>query len=461
MALNDYISVTISATGPGPSAPGFGTGLILAAHTVGGAARVLGPYTSLAGVAADFGNVSIGGTTNYDELPPYLMAQIYFEQTPSPSLLYVGRRANLVTQVVEFQPLSSVTGTVYKFLVGSTAGLGGTVITYTVPGSSSVASVCAAIKALFNAGIDTTYNVVTTDTSSTVLMTSSVPGQLVEVQVQVPADICYVSDNSTDPGIAADLTAVWAANKNWYGLLVDSQGAAETRAAAAWVESNGSVIFAATTSDSAAADSTSSSDVLSELKSDSYTRTAGLFTQYSNMSFGGVGWMAVHLTQPPGSDTWNFNTIAGVQPDSDFLCPESCVLAVQAKNGTVYTTLANLNLTQGGTMASGEWADQTRFVDWLRVTIQLAMVALLARNQGKVPYDDFGIAQIATILNGVLQQGVEAGGFVDGSIVITRPLVANIPVSSVSARTLPSLPWTATLAGAIHKIGIQGVTSVA
>ena len=95
MALNDYISVTISATGPGPSAPGFGTGLILAAHTVGGASRVLGPYTSLAGVATDFGNVAIGGTTNYDELPPYLMAQVYFEQTPSPSLLYVGRRANL------------------------------------------------------------------------------------------------------------------------------------------------------------------------------------------------------------------------------------------------------------------------------------------------------------------------------------------------------------------------------
>jgi hypothetical protein len=171
--------------------------------------------------------------------------------------------------------------------------------------------------------------------------------------------------------------------------------------------------------------------------------------------------MAVHLTQPPGSDTWNFNTIAGVAADSDYLFPESCVLATLAKNGTCYTTLANLNLTQGGTSGSGEWMDQTRFIDWLRVTIQLAMVALLARNQGKIPYDDFGIAQIATTLNGVLQQGVEAGGLVDGSIVITRPLVANIPVSSVTARTLPSLPWTANLAGAIHKIGIQGVTSVA
>ena len=105
--------------------------------------------------------------------------------------------------------------------------------------------------------------------------------------------------------------------------------------------------------------------------------------------------------------------------------------------------------------------DQTRFIDWLRVTIQLAMISLLARNTGKVPYDDFGIAEIATTLNGVLQQGVNNGGLVDGSIVITRPAVASIPVASVQARILPSLPWSATLAGAIHRMAIQGVASVA
>ena len=464
MALQDYVSVAISATGPGPSAPGFGTGLACAYHTVGGAERVMGPYTSLAGVVADFSNTSIGGSADYDKLPPYLLAQVYFDQTPQPSLLYIGRRANGTTQVVTFSPKSAVTGTVYNLLVGSTSGVGGTLVSYTVPGSSTVATVCAAIQALFNVatiGPDALYNTTTTSTSTTVVMTGQSAGQLVEVQVQVPAGLCEVAETSTDPGLAADLTAIWAANKNWYGLGLDSASKAETQVAAGWVESNGSVIFAATTSDSLAGESSSTTDVLSELQLDSYTRTAGLFTQYSNMSFGGFGWMAVHLTQPPGSDTWHFNTIVGVQPDTDALCPESVVLAVQAKNGTVYTILAGLHLTQGGTSAGGEWMDQTRFIDWLRVTIQLAMIAALARNQGKIPYDDFGIAQLVQVLMGVLQEGVNVGGFVPGSVVITAPSVDSIAETSVQARTLPALPWSAKLAGAIQRLSIQGTASVA
>jgi hypothetical protein len=423
----------------------------------------MGPYTSLAGFVQDFSNTAIGGSANYDELPPYLMAQEYFDQTPQPSLLYIGRRASGTTQVVTLTPKSAVTGTVYNILIGSTSGVGGSLVTYTVPSSSSLASVCAALTALFTVtgGPDSLYNVTTAATSTTVTITGNTAGQLVEVQVQVPATICYVHESSADPGLAADLTAIWAANKAWYGLGLDSSGQAETEVAAAWVESNGSVIFAATTADSAAADATSTTDVLSELKLDSYTRTAGLFTQYSNMSFGAFGWLAVHLTQAPGSDTWHFNTIVGLQPDSDYLCPESCVLAVQAKNGSVYTTLANLNLTQGGTSASGEWMDQTRFIDWLRVTIQLAMIATLARNQGKVPYDDFGIAEIAAALSGVLQQGVEAGGFVPGSYQVFPPSVDSIPEASVSARILPALPFSAKLAGAIHRVAIQGTASVA
>lgn len=469
MAINDYVNVAISATGPGPSAPGFGTGLLAAYHTVGGSKHVLGPYTSASGVLADMSNVSIGGNANAATQHTYKAALKYFAQTPQPQLLYIGRRADVYTQLVTITPVSLVNGTTYLFVIGGVNGVGGVTVSYTVSGSPTLATVCTAIAALLNTatvGAGPVAGFVADGSSGThVLCTTATAGKLVEYQCQVPAGICRITESTLNPtaagGIAADLAAIWAENKNWYGLGIDSPGKQEGEAASQWVEANGSVICALSTSDSDAADSTVTTDLLSFLETNSVTRTAGLFTQYSNLSFGGFGWLATRLTQTPGSDTWNFNTIALVQADSDYLVPESSILAVKAKNGTVYTTLAGLNLTQGGTSGGGEWMDQTRFIDWLRVTIQLAMIALLARNVGKIPYDDTGIATIEQTIKQVLEQGVKNGGFVKDSYVVTPPSVAGIPTANKTARNLPSLPWTAKFAGAIHTMTINGTTSVA
>jgi hypothetical protein len=342
--------------------------------------------------------------------------------------------------------------------------IGGTQVTYTVPGSSSIAAICSAVAALSAlTGAASAYGFTISSTSTTVVLTNNTAGTLFEVNVQVPASVLRVGETtaSLSGGLASDLSACWAENKAWYGLGLDSNSKVEIEEAAAWTETNGSVIFVSHSSDSDVADANVTTDAFSFLKSNSYTRSAGLFTQYSNLSYGGIGWLATRLTQVPGSDTWHFNTIAGVQADTDTLVPEASVLAVQGKNGTVYTTLANLNLTQGGTSGGGEWMDQTRFLDWLRVNIQLAMVALMARNQGKIPFDDSGIAMIEAALKVVLEQGVKNGGFVAGSIVVSPPSVDDIAVSSKTARTLPSMPWTAKLAGAIHRMTVNGVTSVA
>lgn len=456
MALADYVAVNISASGPGPSAPGFGTGLLAAYHTLGGSRRVMGPYTSLAGVAAD------GFSTSS---PTYLAASKYFGQSPAPSLLYIGRRAYGYAQLVTLTPASTVNGTIYTFNIGAVGGVGGTTVTYTVSGSPSLATLCTALAAAINgsgAGV-TSLGTASGVSGTTVVWTTTAANTLVEFQVRCPASTCRVAETRSDAGLGAgltgDLNAIWAESKAWYGFGLDSNAPSEVAAGAAWAESNGSVIFVASTSDTDAGDSNVTNDVLSGLKTNSYTRTAGLFNQYSNMSYGAFGWLAVHLTQTPGSDTWHFNTIAGVQADTDVLVPEAVVLAVQAKNGSVYTTLANLNLTQGGTTGSGTFMDQTRFIDWQRVDMQLALVALLARNNGKIPFTDAGMALLEQAIKGSLERGVANNGLVPGSYVITVPTVASISAANRLARTVPSLPWTAKLAGAVHKMTINGVAS--
>lgn len=455
MSLADYVVCNIAAAGPGPSFPGFGVGLIASYHTKGGARRVMGPYTGIAGVAADF--------TDPTE-HTYLAAATYFSQNPAPSLLYIGRRANAYTQLVTITPVATAQGTVYTFQIGCTGGVGGTQVQYTVGASATVASICTALAALINTsgtGAGPLYNFTADGTSGThILCTQATAGRLVEFQCQVPVSICRIGETTSDPGLTADLNAIWAENKGWYGLGLDSSGHAENEAAGAWTESTGLTIFVSTSSDSDVADPTVTTDTFSHFQSTTLTRTAGLFTQYSNMSYGGIGWMAGRLTATPGSDTWMWKSIAGVQTDSDLLCPEASVLAVQAKNGTVYTTIDSLNVTQGGTSGSGEWMDQTRFIDWLKSTIQISELALLAGVSGKIPFTNQGIMMIETVLRGVLQQGVAAGGLVDGSIVITTPDVSTVSSTNKQARTLPGLPWSAKLAGAIHRMNISGVLTV-
>lgn len=431
--------------------------MILGYHTLGGSRRVMGPYTGVDGLAAD--GFTADGAVGTGKI--LLAAQKFFAQTPKPSLLYVGRRS-IYQQLVYLTPVSLVNGTVYTYNIGAAGGVGGTTLTYTISASPTLATVCTAIAAAINAAA---VGVTADGTSGThVSCTTTALGRMIEYQVRVPASVMRIQEIGTGGSLGTDLTAdlnaSWAENKNWYGFGIDKNTDVEIESAAAWTESNGSTIFVASTSDTDVGDNAVTTDVASVTKASSYTRTALMFNQYSNMSYGAFGWLAVHLTQTPGSDTWHFNTVASVQADSDVLVPESVVLAAQAKNASVYTTLAGLNLTQGGTTASGTFMDQTRFIDWLRVDMQLALVVLLARNNGKVPYTDEGFALLEQTINESLERGVSNGGLVKDSYKVLTPAVSTIAAADKLARRVPSLPWTAKLAGAVHKMTINGVASV-
>lgn len=444
MSLNTAIIVNVSLSAAAPKGASFGGALVAAYHNVGGSARVLGPYGSAAEV------VDAGFASNS---PVVLAADRYFDQTPTPTALYVGRRALPFTQKMKFTPLSLTNGDVYNINFGAVGGVGGTLMTYTVTGSPTLSTVCTALAAAIQAAIGSGTGDGTSGTF--VEWTSGTPGVLVECQNLVPL-LCGFIEDTADPGIATDLTAIYNANPtDWYGLIIDSDSALENAAAAAWVEAN-KKLFPASSADTYIGSSNFSTDTTSiahVVQNDSYTRTGVLFLQNSNMSYEGAALLGRMLPTVPGAATWAYKTLSGVAADSAL--PPGWDTNTFAKNANVYTQLAGIAATQYGTVGSGSFFDTTLFIDWLVNSIQISVLTLFL-NSAKVPYDATGIQQVCSAIQSVLSLGERNGGLVPGSSFVTAPLKQNIPSANISARNLPNVTFTAVLAGAVHTTSING-----
>jgi len=127
------------------------------------------------------------------------------------------------------------------------------------------------------------------------------------------------------------------------------------------------------------------------------------------------------------------------------------------KNCNIYTTTAGVAIAEQGKVVSGEYIDIIRGIDWLEATIQETIYAELI-NTDKVPYTNEGIGIIEGLLKKALDEGVRAG--VLASYEVTVPLIGDISDADKIDRILPDITFTGILAGAIHKIEIQGVVTV-
>jgi hypothetical protein len=119
-----------------------------------------------------------------------------------------------------------------------------------------------------------------------------------------------------------------------------------------------------------------------------------------------------------------------------------------------------VNVTNGGKVSSNEFADVIRFRDWLKAQIAEDVFAALA-GADKIPFTDAGVSVIEGLVRDVLKRGIAVGGLADDPAPeVTVPLVADVSSANKTARLLPDVKFTATLAGAIHKTTISGVVSV-
>jgi len=261
-----------------------------------------------------------------------------------------------------------------------------------------------------------------------------------------------LTDTSADPGIAADLAAILAADSDWYGLVLDSQSEAEINAAAAWVETS-SKLMVVQTADLGCGVAATTTDVMSDLKLASYARTSAWF--YPAIA-AATGWLAAgilanRLPRDPGSDTWAFKTLPGVTART---LSDTAHTGILGKNGNTYEVVGGVAITYPGKVAAGEWCDIVRGIDWLKARLREGVFGVQVANE-KVAFTDGGIDLYATRIRSVFTEGVRVGLIADSpKFTVSAPRAVNVTVGNRTARHLPGVTGAARVAGAIHTLDL-------
>lgn len=269
---------------------------------------------------------------------------------------------------------------------------------------------------------------------------------------------------SGDASYADALAEIQAVDDDWYGVLITSRTQSDVLSAAGWVEASESPKIMGTASAEAdligktlAEEVSVPSSTPYKIKALGYVRTfcfyhASAATVYIEAAaFGKV------VTQDPGSYTLKFKSFSGVT--SDDLNP------TQAKNAhdkycNTYEPVGGVDIVQDGWVSGAEFLDVMIFVDWLQARITERVYSKLV-NLPKVPFTDAGVAVIEGEVKAQLQEGIDVGGIAsDPAPVVEVPLVADVSDNDKATRTLPDVEFSATLAGAIHFVTVEGKVTV-
>lgn len=272
-------------------------------------------------------------------------------------------------------------------------------------------------------------------------------------QAQKPAQIIVGRVDAADANYAASYAAIKAENNTFFGVVAESHLDADVLSLAAAIESDAKIYGVGT--QAAAALTTATTDIGSQLKALSYNQTYVIYGAAADTEWPEAAWMGSQLTYTPGSNTWKFKTLVGVTVDTTLT--DTQITNLRNKNINFYIPVGGVNITEEGTMASGRWIDEIVGVFWTEARIQESVFAMLV-NKPKIPMTSAGIALVEAQMRSVLTQGVNNGLY--SSFTITTPAIASIPSNQRAQRIAGDFLFNAVLQGAFHKVVIRGVVSI-
>jgi len=204
---------------------------------------------------------------------------------------------------------------------------------------------------------------------------------------------------------------------------------------------------------SVVADYSTGANLLNDLKTLNIPRNFYI-AEGIDKNFLEAAWTGKMLPFQPGSATWAYKNLNYAIATQFSIGQRE---AIKADNGNFYSNIAGRDVTFNGIMTNGDYIDNVIGLDWLDNTIKIDMLQLFF-NAPIVPYNNNGIGLVQNILNASLEKGVQ-NGIINSDFVITVPNYLNIPSSDKATRTLNNVKFTATLAGAIQKVVIQGTVT--
>lgn len=381
----------------------------------------------------------------------YKAAQAAFSQTPRPRQVKLGR-LNSKEYHATVKAAANGAYTIKFKWYDTNFNVVEKVVTFTNSGTDKTA-IITGLKTAATAIVGLS-DVVTITAGSDLVIT--VKSAHVAVTVSANLGIYSVADGTITTG----MTAIKAADNDFYGVALASHDKQNILDMAAYVETQ-TMLFGTSTDEPGAYAQASTDDVLSKLKSNEYYRTY-CDVRKDDSDYEEVAKMARCFAIDPGGETWALKSLAGVKTDG---WTETEYTTIKNKNGNTYEKVRNISVTQNGKVVAGEWIDIIRFRDWLVEEIQTNVFTLL-KNNDKVPYTDAGIAMVENVVRKALEDGQDRGGIApteydennneNPGFVLTVPLASEITPTQKATRDLKDIKFTARMAGAIHTVEIKG-----
>lgn len=439
MTLSNHVALTISQDTVGVPRAGFGIPLILS-HKAGSGARVAAYSTLLEVATAGFATTS----------PEYLAAQALFSQTPKPKTIKIGRGDLQPTQVYRITP-TAVDSTLYE-IAAAGEGVTAETVDFTSDGTATVAEITAGLFAALNTVTGKNFTAV--DDTTHITVTGDAAADWFSLEALDPT-ILKMEQLHADPGVATDLAAIEVEDSDWYCLLTNFNSNAYVLAAIAWIEAVKKIYVFDVNESEAITTAAGNSDTLDDIATSNRARTGGSYHP-SPLAMFSAGWAGRCLPEEPGAITWKFKTLSGPAP---VVLTTTQRANLVARSANFYQEVAGLAITQEGTTADGDFIDMQRSLDWLDDDLSKTVFENMAAG-GKVPYTSQGIRVITSAISASLQRAVDRGILAaDPAPLVTAPDIADITAANKTARNLPDVQFSGTLAGAIHKVTITGVVS--
>jgi Protein of unknown function (DUF3383) len=487
LSINRLINVGVNLSPLGAQAQNISTLLVLGSSSVIDVVERYRAYTSLSGVAADFGTTA----------PEYLAASLYFAQLPQPTTLQIGRWAKTATAGVLKGGLISAANQAIAVWNAITSGsfvvsVDGTAHTYTglsFAAQTNLNGVASVLQTALS-GTFTGATVVWNQAYSRFEFTSGTTGTTSSVSFLTAAgsgtDISSLLAGTSASsgayvanGIAAEsaLAAVTLFDNNygqgWYALTILGAADSDHLAVAPFIEATTSKhVYGVSTQEAGVLSSVSTTDIAYLLDQLNYTRTV---TQYSSSSpyavcslFGRI--LTVDYTANNSVITLMYKQEPGILPEQ---LSASQIGVLEGKTCNVFVAYNNSTaIIEQGKVASGDFLDTIIGTDWLALNIQTDLYNLLYTSTSKIPQTDAGNNILAAAIenrcsqgvsNGLLAPGVwQSGGFgalkqgdyLPKGFYVYAPPISTQSAADRAARKSVAFQVAAKLAGAIHTVNV-------
>ena len=479
LSTSRLINVTVNLAPTGAQFANVDSLLVMGSSNVIDVVQRIRSYSGIVSVAADFGTTA----------PEYLAAQDFFNQSPTPTQLYIGRWAQAATAgllvggaVTPANQLiaawTSITNGGVNFTINGTARNLTALDFHLQTNLNGVASVIT--TALSTNGTCTwngTNFVIassTTGTSSTVAFAAAGAGTDISAMIAgTAATGAYVANGIVAETAVAACTYLDTLPYQWYGFMVASTSKvqADDLAIAAYLEGTFH-IHGVSTTDANALSSVSTSDIGYQLKQLGYKRT---LTQYSSSDpYAVASLFGREFTVNYQGNTTVINLMYKTEPgitaenltdtQADTLIAKRYNFYVNYNNGTA--------ILQNGVMVGPYYIDEVHGTDALSNEIQVNVFNLLYTNPTKIPQTDEGVHQLVNVVeatcaafvaNGLLAPGtwttsgfgtLNQGDFMPKGYYVYASPVALQAQADRAARKSPPIQVAAKFAGAVDSVNV-------